>query len=168
MAHFVCMRHRALLLAAVLLVSSTLPGFPAGPAAPPAAPASPAPDAGLTAGINLVRDGDFDGAILLLDAAARRLQNDRTRQKEAARAYVYLGVAYLELDQEPAARGKFEAALALDPQLRLDPREFSPQQIRVFDSVRPAGTSAASPGPVPAPSPSAGDQVAAAVPPETK
>lgn len=163
------MRYRAALLAAVLLVSRTVPGTPAVPAPTPAPQASPAPDAGLTAGINLVRDGDFDGAILLLDAAARRLQPDRTRQKDAARAYVYLGVAYLELDQELVARGKFEAALALDPQMRLDPREFSPQQIRVFEGARPAGTAATSPGPVPAPSPSPGDKkMVAAVPPEKK
>jgi len=142
------MRARALLLATALLVSSSLAGSPAAPVAP----ASPAPDADLAAGIALVRDGDFEAAILRLDAAARRLQADRARAKEAAQALVYLGVAYLELDQEPLARGKFQAALALDPQLRLDPHQFSPQQIRLFDSVRPSvPTAAASPGPSPTP-----------------
>jgi hypothetical protein len=49
---------------------------------------------------------------------------------------LYLGIAYLELDQELSARARFKDAAALDRELRLDPRAFSPQVIRFFDAAR--------------------------------
>jgi hypothetical protein len=92
-------------------------------------------DADLVAGIQLVKEGDFENAVLKLDAAVRGLEAVGERV-EAAQGYLYLGVAYLELDQEALARGKFAQALARQPQMSLDPGEFSPQVIRTFEATR--------------------------------
>jgi hypothetical protein len=101
---------------------------------------APAPDVterdpDLVAGIHLVKEGDFENAVLKLDAAVRGL-DAAARTADAAQAYLYLGVAYLELDQEALARGKFAQALARQPQMNLDPGEFSPQVIRTFEATR--------------------------------
>jgi len=102
-------------------------------------PAKPLPesDSVLAAGIALVKEGDFEGAVIELDAAVRQLQAQGAAA-EVARAYLYLGVAYLELDQEALARGKFAQALTRQPVMRLDPREFSAQVIRTFEATRQA------------------------------
>ena len=69
----------------------------------------------------------------------------RRRARELAQGYLYLGIAYLELDQEGLARGKFALTLAHAPELRLDPSEFSPQVIRVFEATRQEAPRAARP-----------------------
>jgi hypothetical protein len=127
-------------------------------------PGSPAEDPDLAAGIGLVNDGDFEGAVLRLDTAARRLETVEGSQSALAQAYLYLGICYLELDQELVARGKFREALRQDPALRLAARLFSPQVIRVFEATRQeAGLKAAPPLPdVPAKLP------ATTLPPEPK
>lgn len=111
------MRFPALLLAAVLS----------------AAPVANDPE--LAQGIALVKEGDFERAVPRLDAAIRRL-GPKGSKHDLAQAHLYLGIAYLELDQETTARGRFREALSNDPALKLDPRAFSPQTIRVFDAAR--------------------------------
>jgi len=101
---------------------------------PPPAPV-PESDSDLAAGIALVEEGDFEGAVVKLDAAVRQLEAEGA-DAEVARAYLYLGVAYLELDQGALARGKFAQALTRQPAMRLDPREFSAQVIRTFEATR--------------------------------
>lgn len=108
-------------------------------------PGSPAEDPDLAAGIGLVNDGDFEGAVLRLDTAARRLETAEGSQRALAQAYLYLGISYLELDQELVARGKFREALRQDPALRLDAHRFSPQVIRVFEATRQEAGLQASP-----------------------
>jgi hypothetical protein len=116
-------RSAAAALASVLVASAALP------AAPPPHPA-------LARGLALVREGDFEAAVIELDGAVRRLEADPAAAAHVPWAWVHLGVAYLELDQETVARGKFREALLREPALRLDPAEFSAQSIRVFESVR--------------------------------
>ena len=84
---------------------------------PSQAPAEPF----LVAGIRQVQDGDFDSAVFTLDTAVRRLAGQKHRRPELVQAYVYLGVAYVGLGHDSAARGKFRAALELYPSLRLEP-----------------------------------------------
>jgi hypothetical protein len=98
-------------------------------------PASELPPA-LSAGISLVKEGDFEAAVVELDGALGSLEA-MGATAELARGYLFLGIAYLELDQEGLARGKFARALEQAPDLRLDPSEFSPQVIRVFEATRP-------------------------------
>jgi len=101
-----------------------------------AALVSPAPaDSDLAQGIALVKEGDFERAVPRLDAAIQRLGTGGSG-RDLAQANLYLGIAYLELNQEATARGRFREALRHDPELRLDARSFSPQTIRVFEAAR--------------------------------
>ncbi|HVR71357.1 MAG TPA: hypothetical protein VMT87_10990 [Vicinamibacteria bacterium] len=119
-------------------------------------------DAALAAGIALAREGDFQGALLRLDEAVRRLETAEAPARELAQGYLYLGISYLELGQEMPALERFRAAVLRDPDLRLDPAEFSPQVIRFFEAARqevaamraPAAAPPASP-PKPTPAPTA-------------
>lgn len=129
-------RLAAVTIASVMLGGSLLPA-----AAPPPHPA-------LARGLALMRDGDFEAAVLELDAAVRTIEADPAAGAHRAWAYVHLGVAYLELEQEAVARGKFREALARDPGLQLLPAEFSGQSIRVFEDVRVEAAVAAVPAPV--------------------
>lgn len=97
---------------------------------------APPPHPALARGLAQMRDGDFEAAVLSLDSAVRAIEADRSAAAHRGWAYVYLGVAYLELEQEAVARGKFREALARDPALRLEPSEFSAQSIRIFEDVR--------------------------------
>lgn len=101
-----------------------------------AALVSPAPaDSDLAQGIAFVKEGDFERAVPRLDAAIQRLGGGGAG-RDLAQANLYLGIAYLELNQEASARGRFREALRHDPELRLDARSFSPQTIRVFEAAR--------------------------------
>jgi hypothetical protein len=123
-----------------LLVILLALGLASG-SAPVPAPSLPSE---LKAGISLVKEGDFEGAVVKLDAVVRDL-GPAGSDAELAQAYLFLGVAYLELDQEALARGKFAQALARAPEMRLDPSEFSPQVIRTFEGTRQEALPAAPP-----------------------
>lgn len=98
---------------------------------------APQPTAtGLDAGIQQVKDGHFDAALLTLDAVVRQLRSDPARHPELVRAFVYLGAAYVGLQQESPARENFKEALKLDKALQLDPNEFPPRVVRVFEAAR--------------------------------
>jgi hypothetical protein len=97
-----------------------------------------ATDPELAAGIRQVSEGDFEGAVVTLDAAARRMAADGNRKAELIQAYVHLGIALVALDQRSAARDRFGLALALDPQLTLGPDRHSPKVIGVFEEARRA------------------------------
>lgn len=86
----------------------------------------------LALGIRQFQDGDFEAAVFTLDGATRRLSAQSARAKELAWAYVYLGAAYVGIDHEPGAKGKFREALRLDPELRLEPGQFSKRVMAVF------------------------------------
>ena len=141
--------------AITVLAVSCLLQFPSGPVAE----AQPPDD--LQTGIRQVQGGDFDAALLTLDAAARRLAAEGKHPKELGLAYTYLGVAYLQLGQEEAARTKMREAMRTDKDLRLDTKDFPPKIVRFFEEVRaqdippaPASTASAVHPPAPAPSPS--------------
>jgi hypothetical protein len=105
-------------------------------AAPPLATPSLAPDSELLAGIRQVQEGDFEGAALTLDAVARRLGEDPSRTRDLAQATLYLGIAYLGLDQRPAAKDRFRRAVEADRDLRLSPDRFSPKVLTLFEEAR--------------------------------
>jgi hypothetical protein len=101
-----------------------------------AAAAPPSADPEVAAGIALAREGDFQGALLKLDEAVRRLEEAGAPPRDLAQGYLYLAISYLELDQEAPAIERFRAAALRDPDLRLSPSEFSPQVIRFFEAAR--------------------------------
>ena len=122
-----------------------------------------APDVDLQKGIALVDDGDYDGAILILDNAARRLALDKSRANELSQAYLYLGIAYIGKGHEAAARSKFREAIAQIKDLTLSPEKFPPRVIDIFEAVKEEESRRA---PAPAASPAA--EAAPAAPPVAK
>lgn len=98
--------------------------------------ASWAEDAGLAQGLQQIREGDFEAAVVTLDEAARRLEGQPGQQKDAAQARLHLGVARVALTQVDAALDDFKAALRHDPTLRVGEDRFSPKVVRVFETAR--------------------------------
>jgi hypothetical protein len=123
----------ALALAAFLVV----PGQGAAPAA--------APD--LATGIRQVQEGDYENAVTTLRAVTQQLEGQSSRRAELARAYLYLGVAHIALDQRDAAKTAFRSALARNRALRLTEDRFSPKVIAAFEEARREAEAAAAAAP---------------------
>ena len=122
---------------------------------PALAPAGPqAPDPEVAKGIVQVEEGDYDAAILTLDAAARRLAQDARASRELSQAYLYLGVAYVGKGHDAAAKAKFRDAVRQLRDLTLSPDKFPPKVIDIFEAARdevthePAAAPAAAPAAV--------------------
>ena len=103
-----------------------------------------AADAQLETGIRQAREGEFAAAVVTLDAVAQRLQGQEGATEPLTRAWVYLGLAYLGLEQTARARSSLAEALRTDPDLELSPQDHPPRLVRLFDEVR---QEAASPAP---------------------
>jgi hypothetical protein len=102
----------------------------------------------LEKGIRQVEGGEFDDAVMTLDAAARALALEGRRPRELARAYTYLAIAYFQMGQEQAAKAVFLAALRADKELRLDPGQLPPKVVQFFqDAAREANVSLATAAP---------------------
>lgn len=114
-------------LAAVLALALGMPSLRAQDA--------PA-DVEVQKGMREVEEGDYDGAILTLDNAARRLAKDPARIGELAQAYVHLGLAYVAKGREAAARAQFREALLRARDLTLSPDKFPPKVIDLFEASR--------------------------------
>jgi hypothetical protein len=110
-------------------------------------------DADLLRGIRQVEDGDYDPAIVTLDAAARRLTGDPARARDLSQAYLYLGIAYIGKGHEAAAKAKFREAVAQIKDLTLSPDKFPPKVIDLFEAAREEARAQATPAPAAAPTP---------------
>jgi len=97
---------------------------------------SAATDAEVQRGTRQVEDGDYDAAIVTLDAAARRLTADPSRARDLSQAYLYLGIAYIGKGHEAAAKAKFREAVAQIKDLTLSPDKFPPKVIDLFEAAR--------------------------------
>ena len=100
------------------------------------APAAPAVDREVAKGIHQVDEGEYDTAILTLDAAARRLAAASPGSKDLGQAYLYLGIAYLAKGQEISARARFRDAVKQARDLNLSPEKFAPRVIEEFERAR--------------------------------
>lgn len=112
-------------------------------------------DAEVQRGIRQVEDGDYDPAIVTLDAAARRLTGDAARTRDLSQAYLYLGIAYIGKGHEAAAKAKFREAVAQIKDLTLSPDKFPPKVIDLFEAARQEARAQSTPAPVAAPTPDA-------------
>jgi hypothetical protein len=83
-----------------------------------------------------LRDMEWREAIATLEGVVGRRRSDPRQKDELARAYFYLGVAYVELDEPTSATTNFVAALAQDPKLRPPPQAFSARVLGFFNHVR--------------------------------
>ncbi len=118
---------------------------------------APSSDPEVLRGIRQVEDGDYDPAIVTLDAAARRLAGDPGRARELSQAYLYLGIAYIGKGHEAAAKAKFREAVAQMKDLTLSPDKFPPKVIDLFEAAREEARAQTAPSasPVPTPAPTA-------------
>ena len=99
---------------------------------------APAADPELVQGVRQANEGDFEGAVVTLEAVARRLSGQPGHARDHAQACLHLGIAYLALDRADEAKLRFHDALTSDPQLFLSPQRFSPKVIGAFEEVRKA------------------------------
>jgi hypothetical protein len=113
-----------------------------------------APDPELENGIRQAQEGDYEAALLTLDAAVRRLANEKGREKDLSRGYLYLSVAYFGLGQQEAAKARFREAWKAQPGLQISASEFPPRIFRFLQEARSEAEKAA-PVPAAAPSPTA-------------
>lgn len=90
----------------------------------------------IEAGIRQVQEGDFETAVITLEAGVRRLARDTPRSPLIVSAAVHLGIAYIALDQREVAKARFKDALAVDPGLRLTTERYSPKVIAAFEEAR--------------------------------
>jgi hypothetical protein len=86
-------------------------------------------------GIEQVERADMAGAILTLDAAARRLAAV-SRPYDLARAYLYLGVAYAAEGHETLAKARFRDALRQEPGLSLDANRFAARAVQLLEEAK--------------------------------
>lgn len=122
-------------------------------------------DADVQKGIAQVDEGDYDGAILTLDNAARRLTADKTKTNDLAQAYLYLGIAYIGKGREAAAKAKFREAVAQIKTLSLSADKFPPKVVDLFEAAKAEEAKAAA---VPAPTPGASSASTPAAPEKKK
>ena len=108
-------------------------------------------DADVRKGVGQVDDGDYDGAILTLDNAARRLAVDKTKSNDLAQAYLYLGIAYIGKGREAAAKAKFREAVAQIKTLSLSADKFPPKVVDLFEAAKAEETRATAAPPPAAP-----------------
>jgi hypothetical protein len=102
-------------------------------------------DSEVARGVRQVEEGEYDAAILTLDAAARRLAPG-SPGPDLAQAFLYLGIAYLAKGHETSARARFREALGQVKDLKLSPDRFAPRVVEVFEKAREEA-SAARPAP---------------------
>jgi hypothetical protein len=105
----------------------------------------------LEKGIRQVQGGEFEDAVITLDAAALRLALEGRHSKALARAYTYLAIAYFQMGQERAAKAKFLEALRADKELRLDPKQLPPKVIPFLEDVEREAQSGETSSPIPSP-----------------
>jgi TonB family protein len=98
--------------------------------------AQPAADAGLTKGIAQVQDGRVDDAVTTLNDVVRRLSARPIEFRvDLAQAYLWLGIAYAQLDSEKSARASFREALLLDGRVSLA-EGWPPKVSRLFGEAK--------------------------------
>jgi TonB family protein len=97
--------------------------------------AQTAADAGLTKGIAQVQDGRWDDAVSTLSDVVKRLSAAPARKDDLAQAYLWLGVAYAQLDSEKSGRASFREALKLDPRVTLA-EGWPPKVSRLFAAAK--------------------------------
>jgi hypothetical protein len=93
-------------------------------------------DSEVARGVRQVEEGDYDAGILSLDRAARRLANDPDQARTLSQAYLYLGIAYVGKGLEEEAKAHFREAITHTGDLTLNPSEFPPKVIDLFEAAK--------------------------------
>jgi len=90
-----------------------------------------AADGPLRQGIKAYENGDFDQAIVKLNAAITRVE-----YADLVTAHEYLAFAFIGKGQTGKAEAAFQQAIKLNPNLKLNPNEHSSKIINLFQKVR--------------------------------
>lgn len=96
----------------------------------PTAPASEAPS--YDAGQKRFASGDFEGALQVLEGAAREASDDATLE----RIHLLRAQCFAALQQFERAEAAFTRALEANPEASLDPARVDPTVVRLLESVR--------------------------------
>jgi tetratricopeptide (TPR) repeat protein len=88
---------------------------------------------------SLYFSAQFQESIALLRSLETRLANDAQRANELLQVKLYLGLGHLGLNQTDQAKARFAEVSLMDPKFTLDPKEYSPKVIDLFNEAR-AGT----------------------------
>jgi hypothetical protein len=84
---------------------------------------------------------DFEGSLAAAQDAERQLSaepHDAADRQRLARAHLLAGMSNVALGRDEDARCSFQAAVALDRSIRLDPARTSPKVLSVFDDAQAA------------------------------
>jgi tetratricopeptide (TPR) repeat protein len=100
--------------------------------------------------------GDYERAVVALENALRYLK--QLNRMDQVEAYKYLAFSYVAQGEKEKAKEQFKNALALDPNLELDPATVSPKIIKVFEEVKSEMAAKAPVKPPVKPPPSAAGQ----------
>ncbi len=123
-------------------------------------------DPELLKAIQFVSEGDFAPAVETLEAVVRSLANVPRFLRELAVAYLYLGVAYAELDRVEDARVALARAQQVDASVAPQPASYSAQIVRLWEESRTVDPGDfAPPLPPTLSAPAADEQPADAAPP---
>lgn len=79
-------------------------------------------------------NGEYENAIRELEKAMQYLK--QLNQTDQVEAYKYLAFSYVAFGNKEKAKEHFKLALALDPDLELDPATVSPKIIQVFEEAK--------------------------------
>ena len=90
-------------------------------------------------GIALIEAGRWNAASVLLTEAGAGLEGRPSHTRDLALAYVYLGVARLQVADADEARQWFAEAQMRDPTLQLDPGEFPGDVLELWAEARDLG-----------------------------
>jgi len=142
--------------------------------APAWAQRDPAVD--LAVGIRQIQDGDLEPAVKTLEKVIQELSAQKGREKDLARAHLYLGAAHLGLDHTDRARAEMREAWMNNKDMKVDAKEFSPRVRQLYElakseakdqaKVESAGEGVKQPAVAPpAPKATAGGPAARPIPP---
>jgi ankyrin repeat protein len=106
--------------------------------------AAPAPT--LDQGVQQVEEGDFEAAVKTLEKVLDTLPNDAAHAQDRGHALLYMAIAYLGLSEEANAKARFVDALKQDKDLKLNPRQFSPKVLALFEQAKREAGGRAAPG----------------------
>lgn len=97
----------------------------------------------LAAGIRLVKTHDYKNGLIKLDGVTQRLLGRPDSARALGFAYLYMGVAYLGLGQEPLGKQQFREAFAFFGKaginvvdMALDPDEFPSHIVAALEEAR--------------------------------
>jgi tetratricopeptide (TPR) repeat protein len=79
-------------------------------------------------------NGEYEFAIRELESAQMYLK--QLKQTDQVEAYKFLAFSYVAFGDRAKAKTQFQKALALDPELELDPATVSPKIIKVFEEAK--------------------------------